>query len=167
MNTIKEFERIREWATNRGLYAKGDVKTQFVKLSEEFGEVAKAIINNDDKELKDGIGDMVVVLTNLAHLAGTSIEECMELAWNEIKNRKGSMQNGSFVKEVATAEEIVEWYSCIGLDEVNMRDWAKYFTIGKQYRKINVYTASQTIKLVSDNGKGFYVDESQFKFLPF
>ena len=99
MNTIKEFERIREWATNRGLYAKGDVKTQFVKLSEEFGEVAKAIIQNDNAELKDGIGDMVVVLTNLAHIAGTSIEECMELAWNEIKNRKGSIQNGSFVKE--------------------------------------------------------------------
>ena len=167
MNTIKEFERIREWATNRCLYEKGDVKTQFVKLSEEFGEVAKAIIQNDNAELKDGIGDMVVVLTNLAHIAGTSIEECMELAWNEIKNRKGSMQNGSFVKEVATAEEIVEWYSCIGLDEVNMRDWAKYFTIGKQYRKINVYTASQTIKLVSDNGEGIYVDESQFVFLPF
>lgn len=99
MNTIKEFERIREWATNRCLYEKGDVKTQFVKLSEEFGEVAKAIIQNDNAELKDGIGDMVVVLTNLAHIAGTSIEECMELAWNEIKNRKGSMQNGSFVKE--------------------------------------------------------------------
>ena len=99
MNTIKEFERIREWATNRCLYEKGDVKTQFVKLSEEFGEVAKAIIQNDNAELKDGIGDMVVVLTNLAHIAGASIEECMELAWNEIKNRKGSMQNGSFVKE--------------------------------------------------------------------
>ena len=46
-----------------------------------------------------------------------------------------------------------------------MRHWAKHFTIGKQYRRINGYTYSQTIQLVSDNGDGFYVDESQFVFL--
>ncbi len=92
------FDEIRLWATERGLYKKGDVKTQYVKLQEEAGEVARAIIKNDPAELKDGIGDMVVVLTNLAHLAGMKIEDCMQSAYDVISKRKGSMINGSFVK---------------------------------------------------------------------
>ena len=92
------FDEIRLWATERGIYQKGDVKTQYVKLQEEAGEVARAIIKNDPAELKDGIGDMVVVLTNLAHLAGMKIEDCMQSAYDVINKRKGSMINGSFVK---------------------------------------------------------------------
>jgi len=92
------FPAIREWATERGLYDKGDVKTQYIKLQEEAGEVARAIIKNDLPELKDGIGDMVVVLTNLAHLAGLEIEDCIQAAYDVISKRKGSMINGSFVK---------------------------------------------------------------------
>ena len=92
------FSDIRSWATERGLYDKGDVKTQYVKLQEEAGEVARAIIKNDLPEIKDGIGDMVVVLTNLAHLAGLKIEDCIEAAYDVISKRKGSMVNGSFVK---------------------------------------------------------------------
>ncbi len=92
------FPAIRSWAHERGLYAKGDVKTQYVKLQEEAGEVARAIIKNDIPELKDGIGDMVVVLTNLAHLAGLEIEDCIQSAYDVISKRKGSMINGSFVK---------------------------------------------------------------------
>ena len=92
------FPAIRHWALERGLYQKGDVKTQYVKLQEEAGEVARAIIKNDPIELKDGIGDMVVVLTNLAHLAGFTIEDCIQSAYDVINKRKGSMINGSFVK---------------------------------------------------------------------
>ena len=92
------FPAIRSWAHERGLYDKGDVKTQYVKLQEEAGEVARAIIKNDIVELKDGIGDMVVVLTNLAHLAGLEIEDCIQSAYDVISKRKGSMINGSFVK---------------------------------------------------------------------
>ena len=92
------FPAIRSWAHERGLYDKGDVKTQYVKLQEEAGEVARAIIKNDIAELKDGIGDMVVVLTNLAHLAGLEIEDCIQSAYDVISKRKGSMINGSFVK---------------------------------------------------------------------
>ena len=92
------FPAIRSWATERGLYDKGDVKTQYVKLQEEAGEVARAIIKNDLPEIKDGIGDMVVVLTNLAHLAGLEIEDCIQAAYDVISKRKGSMINGSFVK---------------------------------------------------------------------
>lgn len=92
------FPNIRNWAEKRGLYDKGDVKTQYVKLQEEAGEVARAIIKNDPVELKDGIGDMVVVLTNLAHLAGFTIEDCIKSAYDVISKRKGKMVNGSFVK---------------------------------------------------------------------
>ena len=92
------FPAIRSWAHERGLYDKGDVKTQYIKLQEEAGEVARAIIKNDIVELKDGIGDMVVVLTNLAHLAGLEIEDCIQSAYDVISKRKGSMINGSFVK---------------------------------------------------------------------
>ena len=93
------FTEIREWAKQRGIFDKGDVKTQYVKLMEEAGEVAKALLINDKAEIKDGIGDMVVVLTNLAHLSGFTIEECIDEAYEVISNRKGKMVNGTFVKE--------------------------------------------------------------------
>lgn len=93
------FSLIRQWANDRGLYDKGDVKTQYVKLQEEAGELARAIIKQDKPEIADSIGDMVVVLTNLAHLAGLTIEDCIASAYTVIKDRKGSMTNGSFVKQ--------------------------------------------------------------------
>jgi len=96
---IEQFQLIREWAENRGLYSKGDAKTQYVKLQEEAGELAQAILKDDQPEVIDAIGDMVVVLTNLAHLRGVSIEHCVESAYNVINKRKGSMVNGTFVKE--------------------------------------------------------------------
>lgn len=92
------FNNIRDWAQQRGLYDKGDTKTQYVKLQEEAGELAKAILKNDRLEVIDAIGDMVVVLTNLAHLEGLAIEECIQSAYNVIKNRTGKMVNGTYVK---------------------------------------------------------------------
>jgi len=92
------FDMIREWADKRGLYAKGDPKTQYVKLMEEAGEVGRAILKDDTDGIKDGIGDMVVVLTNLAELCNLSIEECVEEAYEVISKRAGKMVNGTFVK---------------------------------------------------------------------
>jgi NTP pyrophosphatase (non-canonical NTP hydrolase) len=92
------FDLIRTWADKRGLYNGGDTKTQYCKLMEEAGELGRAILKKDQEEFVDAIGDMVVVLTNLAHLGGVSIEECIDSAYNEIKNRKGKMSNGTFVK---------------------------------------------------------------------
>ena len=89
---------IREWAEERGIYESGDSKTQYVKLMEEAGEVGRAILKDDTEEIKDGIGDMVVVLTNLAELSGLTIEECIESAYEVISKRKGKMINGTFVK---------------------------------------------------------------------
>ena len=94
-----QFDLIREWADERGLYDNGDTKTQALKLVEEVGETCRAILKEDYDEVIDGIGDCVVVLTNLAELQGVSIEECIEAAYNEIKNRKGKMANGTYVKQ--------------------------------------------------------------------
>ena len=93
------FQKIRDWAGERGLYTNGDTKTQFCKLMEEGGELGRAILKKDNHEFVDAIGDMVVVLTNLAHLGGTTIEECIDAAYNEIKTRTGVMSNGTFVKD--------------------------------------------------------------------
>ncbi len=93
------FDNIRSWATERGLYEKGDVKTQYVKLMEEAGELAQSILKEDEPEIKDAIGDMVVVLTNLANLQGLTIEDCISSAYDEIKDRKGKMDNGTFKKQ--------------------------------------------------------------------
>ena len=93
------FDLIREWASERGLYDKGDAKTQALKLVEEVGEACRAILKEDHKEVVDGIGDCVVVLTNLAELMNTNIETCIDIAYNEISNRTGKMVNGTFKKD--------------------------------------------------------------------
>jgi len=96
---IDMFGKIRDWAEQRGLYSKGNSHTQYVKLQEEAGELAKALLKNDKPEVIDAIGDMVVVLTNLAHLQGVTIEDCIDSAYNVISKRTGKMINGTFVKD--------------------------------------------------------------------
>ena len=93
------FDLIRDWAATRGLYDQGNSHTQYVKLQEEAGELAKALLKKDKPEIIDAIGDMVVVLTNLAHLEGTDIEDCIDSAYVEIAARTGKMINGTFVKD--------------------------------------------------------------------
>jgi NTP pyrophosphatase (non-canonical NTP hydrolase) len=66
---------------------------------EESGELAQAILKNNKADLVDAIGDMIIVLTNLAQLNGMLVESCIDSAYNEIANRKGKMINGTFAKE--------------------------------------------------------------------
>ena len=96
--TEARFDLIRQWAQERGIYDKGNSHTQYVKLMEEAGELAAALLNKDAYEIKDAIGDIVVVLTNLAALEGMQIENCIDAAYDEIANRTGTMLNGTFVK---------------------------------------------------------------------
>jgi len=96
------YDLIRIWAENKGIYAEGDSKTQYLKLMEESGELAEALLKDDKAEIIDAIGDMVVVLTNLAALESFRIEDCIQSAYDVIKNRKGSMKNGTFVKNDPT-----------------------------------------------------------------
>ena len=93
------FNRIRQWADERGLYEKGDTKTQYLKLMEEAGELGRALLKDNVEEQIDAIGDMVVVLTNLSELIDVPIEECIESAYEVISQRTGKMINGTFVKD--------------------------------------------------------------------
>ena len=93
------FNRIRQWADERGLYEKGDAKTQYLKLMEEAGELGRALLKDNIEEQIDAIGDMVVVLTNLSELIDVPIEECIESAYEVISQRTGKMINGTFVKD--------------------------------------------------------------------
>jgi len=99
VGSLNRFDLIRTWADERGLYDKGDTKTQYLKLMEEAGELGRAILKNDQPEVVDAIGDMVVVLTNLSELAGYKIEHCIDQAYNVISKRTGKMVNGTFVKD--------------------------------------------------------------------
>ena len=93
------FDSIRNWAKVRGIYENGDARTQYIKLQEEAGELAKAMLKDDQAEFVDAIGDMVVVLTNLAEQRNVRIETCIASAYNQISDRTGKMINGTFVKD--------------------------------------------------------------------
>jgi NTP pyrophosphatase (non-canonical NTP hydrolase) len=90
---------IRIWAQDRNLIKGSDLKSQFVKLIEETGELANAIGKKNDIEFADAIGDMVVVLTIMAAQNGMMIEDCIDAAWQQIRYRKGKMVDGIFIRE--------------------------------------------------------------------
>lgn len=91
-------EKIKKWFKDRNLDT-ADPKSQMLKLMEETGELAEGIAKNRPDQIKDSIGDIYVVLTGLSIQLGYSIEECIEAAYEEIKDRKGKMIDGVFVKE--------------------------------------------------------------------
>ena len=99
MKLSNEFGPIRTWAREKGIYEKGDLKTQTIKFYEEAGELAKAVLNEDTEEIIDAIGDSIVVLTSVAYFAGVNVEECINEAYRVIAKRKGKMQNGTFIKD--------------------------------------------------------------------
>lgn len=89
--------QVVNWHHARNLIEGSNDQAQYVKLMEEAGELAKSI--SKGKDIKDDIGDMLVVLINIAERNELSLTECLETAWGEIKDRKGKMVNGTFVKE--------------------------------------------------------------------
>lgn len=93
------FDRIRQWASDRNLIQGATTHAQMLKLTEEVGELASAIAKNKQTEIYDAIGDCVVVLTILAAQNGMVIEGAVINAYETIKDRKGKMVNGVFVKE--------------------------------------------------------------------
>lgn len=96
-----------QWGEERNFYNPEHGTTtekQFLKLSEEVGEIASNLARG--KCIKDDIGDCLVVLTGLAKLSGTSLQECWEVAWEDIKDRKGVMKNGVFIKSQDLESEI-------------------------------------------------------------
>ena len=95
----KELQPVRDWAENKGIFDKGDPKTQTLKLIEEAGELSKAILNNDEPEIIDALGDCTIVLVNLAKLCGYDLENCVNTAYDVIAKRTGKMENGTFIKD--------------------------------------------------------------------
>ena len=92
---------IQNWAWDRNLIDGSTHNAQMLKLMEEVGELAGGVCKGKADVIKDSIGDVFVVLTIIAAQMGWSIEECVQAAYAEIKDRKGRMIQGVFVKEEA------------------------------------------------------------------
>ncbi len=92
------FDNFTKWANDRQIIQNGDILAQGLKLVSEIGELADNLAK--DRCIKDDIGDCMVVLNNLAHMTDTPLEDCLAQAWNDIKDRTGTMnQHGVFVKD--------------------------------------------------------------------
>jgi len=92
-------QNIEDWAADKGIDKKENSQAQMCKVIEEVGETASALLKGDGEKLIDGIGDSMVTLIILAKQQGFSVNDCLQTAWNEIKNRKGKTENGVFKKE--------------------------------------------------------------------
>lgn len=90
--------KIQQWATDRNLHTADPIK-QMLKLGEEYGELCAGMARNNRSLIVDSIGDMFVVMTILSMQLGLDIESCIAASYDEIKDRKGKMVNGVFVKE--------------------------------------------------------------------
>jgi len=112
MEVIKQIEK---WVIDRNIHTQ-DPKVQMCKTVEELGELASALNKNNPKQLKDSIGDTVVALIAIALQSGVDFTGCMEIAYNEIKDRKGKMIDGLFVKEadLKEPEEVIVGEQKIG-----------------------------------------------------
>jgi len=99
MNLNEVQDSVTKWAHDRNLIDGTNSDKQFVKLIEEAGELAECIAKGKRDEFKSELGDMMVVLNNLAVQNNTTLNECFSIAWNKIKHRKGKMIDGYFVKE--------------------------------------------------------------------
>jgi len=118
----KLINKVIEWAKTRNIILGSTAIKQHDELLEEVMELRDAIIRNDEidhrsiftdyeadcykdrkqsieDEIKDAIGDCTVYLINLATMHDMKFEDCLQFAYNEIKDRKGNMIDGKFVKE--------------------------------------------------------------------
>lgn len=96
-------ERVTKWAEDRNLVTGSNPVLQMAKLTEEVQELSDALLRNDTAEICDAIGDIQVVLAVMCAQLGQDVETCREMAWEQIKDRKGKMVGGVFVKEDAEA----------------------------------------------------------------
>ena len=100
MSELSFGSRVAEWAKDRNLIEGSTPSHQIDKLDEEVGELVEALGFENRSEIIDAVGDIQVVLAVMCAQLGLDIDECREVAWNEIKDRKGKMVDGVFVKEV-------------------------------------------------------------------
>jgi NTP pyrophosphatase (non-canonical NTP hydrolase) len=92
-------KEILKWGNNKNLLHYENRFKQFGKLLEEVNELYNAMVDNNQEEIIDSLGDIKVVITILAEQLGFDIDECEEIAYQEIKNRTGKTINGTFIKD--------------------------------------------------------------------
>ena len=98
MATVTELDNlIRSWHHDRNLIEGATDKDQYMKLIQEAGGLSDNICKGRD--ISDDVGDMMVVLINIMERNGLSMEHCLQVAYNDIKDRKGKMVDGVFIKE--------------------------------------------------------------------
>jgi hypothetical protein len=90
---------IVKWSLDRNLLQTTTLETQTLKFMEEFGEFCAAYLRGDKVRAEDSLGDMYVVMVQMAKLVESNLSKCAWMAYGEIKDRKGMMVNGSFIKE--------------------------------------------------------------------
>ena len=97
MEEINYEKLIGQWHIDRNLIDGSTDKDQYMKLIQEAGELSDNLCKG--KDIKDDIGDMMVVLINIMVRNNLTMDECLSVAYNDIKDRKGKMVDGVFVKE--------------------------------------------------------------------
>lgn len=98
--TDQLIEWVENWGEDRGITVNGKPETQTLKLGSEFGELCDNIAKGRYEAAKDDIGDMIVVLIMISKLIGTDVNECLTVAFDDIKDRKGYLnESGVFIKE--------------------------------------------------------------------
>ena len=108
MSLDSKVEQVLEWARQRNIHKGSTYKDQYLKAQSEMGELADALLKGTKDDTEDAIGDVIVCLINLAEQCQTSLPICLAKAYNSIKDRRGIMFNGAFVKETdANYERIV------------------------------------------------------------
>lgn len=121
MPSFNELElKVLRWAEARRIIPNSSSHVQALKLVSEVGELCDAVIKKDRNDVIDGLGDVLVVLIILADLEGLNLLSCLESAYNEIKDRRGTLQpNGVFIKETITKAADVR----VSLDDASPSQW--------------------------------------------
>jgi NTP pyrophosphatase (non-canonical NTP hydrolase) len=90
---------VEQWAEEKGILSKATPLTQAIKTQEEVNELYRAILDDNRDEIKDAIGDIMVTLIIQCKMQGMDLQDCLESAYDVIKNRTGKMVGGVFVKD--------------------------------------------------------------------
>ncbi len=148
---------IRQWHHDRNLIDGATDKDQVCKLIQEVGELSSSVCEGND--IKDDIGDIIVVLINIAERNNVTIAECLDQAYNDIKDRKGTMVDGIFIKETTMPEDQMS---------LDIIDSSEYDYSGLDTSSVTISAASPgitTVSLYDDFSLDYSYDEDATNIL--
>ena len=148
---------IRQWHHDRNLIDGATDKDQVCKLIQEVGELSDNVWKGND--IKDDIGDIIVVLINIAERNNVTIAECLDQAYNDIKDRKGTMVDGIFIKETTMPEDQMS---------LDIIDSSEYDYSGLDTSSVTISAASPgitTVSLYDDFSLDYSYDEDATNIL--